>query len=261
MIVWRTHVSLLVMLLPTGCARSGSPLDAPVIPRHPGSSDTPTAVFGQQDCPPGMAFVPGGRFDGVPLPWGWSLFKADLTIRDLCVDATEVTVGAYEACVIAGACTPTIPTSVKPLCTATQASDYPINCVSVEQAVAFCSFHSSRLPTAFEAEWGRRGGQAVDPFAAAGLTTVMAFACVGQKAVCRVRSFPPDRNGIFDATGNVSEWTSTHRLALNVSHHIVAGGSFTTQEKDFADSSQTFVTSDAVFHSIGFRCVWSPQPS
>lgn len=202
-----------------------------------------------------MVFVAGGRFSETFMrPVSWKILEDVRGTDDLCVDETEVTVADYRECVVKSRC---VPSHIKPLCTAALTGDYPINCVDAAQAAAYCSFRGRRVPTTFEAEWSRRGGQSDLPHDS--IAAVVASACVGPNAPCKVRSFPSDRNGLFDTTGNVLEWTSTTRYLLTGDNHAVSGGYYNSDAGDFFENSQFFVPSKWFSASTGIRCVWSPR--
>jgi formylglycine-generating enzyme required for sulfatase activity len=104
-----------------------------------------------------MLTVPGGTFTMGADSGGQEDERPAhaVTLRPFFLDRTEVTHGAYAACVAAGACKP--PAHV--------ASDarflrptQPVNGVSWFDAVAYCAFRHARLPTEAELERAIRGG-------------------------------------------------------------------------------------------------------
>ena len=116
-------------------------------------------VFDVQGCgvSDDMVVVPGGEFE-----MGSNTEPDEEPIRQMWVDTywmdrTEVTVGAYEACVDEGACSEP---STGPNCNWAQGGPvagfeaHPVNCVDWSQAEDYCAWAgggTKRLPT--EAEW------------------------------------------------------------------------------------------------------------
>jgi sulfatase modifying factor 1 len=74
----------------------------------------------------------------------------EVTVSTFMIERTEVTVAAYNACVDAGACEGTIDAADCNWLVMGR-DEHPINCVTWQQAVDYCTFMGRRLPT--EAEW------------------------------------------------------------------------------------------------------------
>lgn len=128
--------------LASGLALAGGclPPASPAAPSGPSSSaSTASAItFAPRANCEGMAQVPGGNLPSV----GGEARSA--VVQPFCIDKTEVTVAAYEACVRAGKCTPA-GDQQSGLSAATGEScnrsvpgreQHPINCVDWAQANA-----------------------------------------------------------------------------------------------------------------------------
>jgi formylglycine-generating enzyme required for sulfatase activity/serine/threonine protein kinase len=143
------------------------------------SGSAPLAAMGGDagTCPAGMVRVPGGDF------YMGSDDKGALDherpahpvhVDAYCLDVTETTVAAYNACSTNGKCiraakendwpkiTPDESKFLDPLCNANKLDEHaqhPINCVSWQQAKTFCEAAGGRFPTISggrlptEAEW------------------------------------------------------------------------------------------------------------
>jgi formylglycine-generating enzyme required for sulfatase activity len=126
------------------------------------------------------------------------------------LDATEVTVRDYKACVDAASCKePDI--GVDCNWGKRERSDHPINCVSWTDAVAYCTFAKKRLPTEEEWEYAARGTTGLKyPWGNGPPTEICWKRHVGE-GTCPVGSSAGSKSvlGIHDLAGNVWEWTSS----------------------------------------------------
>ena len=169
-----------------------------------------------------------------------------VTLSPYCMDATEVTVGAYQACVLSGTCQPA-PTTVNvstyspedatfwsQFCNGSRQDrqDHPVNCVDWTMSDSYCRWRNARLPTEAEWEYAARGtdgrtypwgesppdGSRLNVLDVTGLATLRqagrSFTSEftfndGQGATAPVGSYPAGASpyGILDLAGNVHEWT------------------------------------------------------
>jgi formylglycine-generating enzyme required for sulfatase activity len=139
------------------------------------------------------------------------------------IDKYEVTVEAYEQCVAEGKCTPSHihDSSIKPadlpkwqaMCNAgvPGREKNPINCVSRDQATAFCGWRRMRLPTEAEWELAARGTDAREyPWGNAPPTCAFAKTrgCSDGTGTINVGTLAGGvaPSGAYDMAGNVWEW-------------------------------------------------------
>jgi len=144
-----------------------------------------------------------------------------VTLAAFILDAKEVTVARFRACVVAGHCTPPS-TAGDQGCTYTAASGdqdrLPITCVSWSDAMTFCNWDGGRrLPS--EAEWERAARGPNGTTYAWGDDVSCLNAVWGGNVQCPehggllpkpVGSAPRGaaREGAFDLTGNAWEWVA-----------------------------------------------------
>ncbi|CAN5531143.1 hypothetical protein BH09MYX1_BH09MYX1_21080 [soil metagenome] len=200
-------------------------------------------------CPVDMVAIPGGRFT-VGDDEGRTDEKPahDITLNGFCLDTTEVTVTAWNACVKVGACAAASKTvewegvtardhSIwDSFCNVTPSDhgSHPINCIAWDQARAYCKYSVKRLPTEEEWELAARGpGKAPFPWGNFEPTPERLNACGpdcalkgsvldaqwkalypvedGFVGTSPVGSFPAGKSpyGAYDLAGNVGEWTAS----------------------------------------------------
>jgi formylglycine-generating enzyme required for sulfatase activity len=176
-----------------------------------------------------------GNPEGAESMTGWP--QHAVTLTGYCIDITEVTVADFGQCVAGGKCTAASEPgtgSYESLCNGTRPDrqDHPINCVTWNQAVAYCAAVGKRLPTEAEWEYAARGGDGRrypwgndrpnetrvnacgDECRALakrlGSTRVMYEGSDQWEGTAPVRSFPAGQSpfGAFDMAGNVAEWVA-----------------------------------------------------
>ena len=224
----------------------------------------PSGVTGT--CPDGMVYIPGGCFDRVD--------GRHAVVASFCLDAREVTLGAYKDCTAAGSCTPPEKTITKypgatdeqvmiesQICNVnwTSRADHPINCVDHTQAVSYCTSRKGRLPTSDEWEWAARGRSRGSkyPWGDEAPRDQPCWAGVARRgSTCVAGSFAKDEtpDGVRDLGGNVFEWSATESDAT-AGWFLMLGGSFGTTETKVMEIGHWYDNKpDARMNTAGFRC-------
>ncbi|MBK9517096.1 MAG: SUMF1/EgtB/PvdO family nonheme iron enzyme [Anaeromyxobacter sp.] len=213
-----------------------------------------------QGCPEGMRLVPGGRFtlaDGSEVA----------SVQATCLDESEVTAGAYAACVARGACPEAgVRCGKSATFGAPGREGHPVNCVAWTDADRFCRAHGKRLPTEAEWEWAARGrlrgltypwGEAPPADRACWDGAGNSLGKGGRNQTCPAGAHPasdsPD--GFHDLGGNVREWTAS-RIGKD---RVVRGGSWGDSLPEFlAAGFRGMNAPDERFEITGFRCAADP---
>jgi formylglycine-generating enzyme required for sulfatase activity len=192
------------------------------------------------------------------------------------VDRTEVTVAAFRACIDAGKCSPTRehgygwseddPLRKHFVCNlhVTGRERHPINCVTWNQATAYCAYAGKRLPR--EREWelaAHAGTKSRFPWGRDTPTCTRAvFARYGKEqwgckdepvGTAEVDAHPDTASpfGALDLAGNLWEWTADRDGSLAG----LRGGGWDSSESNLTTTSRI---DQAVFNgdvNVGFRCV------
>ena len=174
-----------------------------------------------------MVLVPGGPFTMGAIGLESAEPVHTVSLAPYWIDRTEVTVDAYGACVVDGACTVPLGTYVagdlwKSTCNwgaPWSPGDHPLNCVTWNQAQTYCAWAGKRFPT--EAEWEKAARDAdarTYPWGAATATcdyAVMSDASAGGAGCGLAHTAPVGSQpagvspyGALDMAGNVWEWVS-----------------------------------------------------
>jgi hypothetical protein len=184
--------------------------------------------------------------------------RHQVAVRTFCMDATEVTVSAYEGLVAQGRVTPSRKGAFCNTGRAEQA-EHPVNCVDWRQAKAYCASGGRRLPTEREWEYAARGGAEQREYAW-GSEPPDGRCCYNHPGTCQVRSFPATAFGLHDLTGNVWEWTETPfgpypYEAAEGATRVYRGGSFSRRfPKWMRNSLRNRFRPEEWGAHLGFRC-------
>lgn len=213
--------------------------DAAVVPPPPPPPPPPRVTEG-------CVQLAGGTFTmGSPVGEGEDDERPQhtVTVAGFCIDRTEVTVGAYRACVAAGRCAAPTAYDARPgrwqvFCHwgRSGVEGHPINCVTQPQAEAYCAWRGGHLPTEDQWEFAARGaagrrypwGDAPEP--SPQNSNLCGSECVtyaealgrsstgiagwtdpwgGTAAVAELPRAGDTPDGLIGMAGNVWEWTRT----------------------------------------------------
>lgn len=194
-----------------------------------------------------------------------------VSVAPFWIDRTEVTVGAYRACVERGACRR--PARSNAACTYDRGDPrLPVSCVSWAMADAFCRATKKRLPREVEWEMAARGPSPIRyPWGNGGascatsvtlLTDATQRSC-GKKGPLPVGSRPAGASpfGALDMSGNVEEWVADWYGETNGAlspragaSHVLRGGGWLTPPSQARTTSRSWGSALEAGPNVGLRC-------
>lgn len=194
-----------------------------------------------------------------------------VTVKTFLIDRTEVTVGAYRACVTEGRCA--APKRSSATCTYERGdAELPVNCVTFSDADGFCRARSKRLPTEAEWELAARGPSLhAFPWGAAKPSCALAVTLLrdttskscGGDGPTRVGTRPAGASpfGVLDMSGNVEEWVSDyyaeHRGGLaprSGASRVLRGGGWLSWPSASRTTTRGYGSALEAGPNVGFRC-------
>jgi len=243
-------------------------------PQGPGQADVDALVRGtvQRDPHSGLAFVlvPGGRFlpgcsasDELCMPEEIAA-REPVVVPGFWIGRTEVTVDAYSRCAKAGACSAKakkVENAAGITCNwGRQLLAHPVNCVTWDEAAAFCAWAGGRLPRAVEWEYAARSGRAARfPWGDAPPGPQHAQFALPDGGTAPVGTHAAGQTlwGLLDLAGNVWEWTSD---GMPDGEKQLRGGSFKSEARALRVTRRIGLAPDLRSDSVGFRCASDQAP-
>ena len=187
-----------------------------------------------------------------------------VTVSTFYLDTYEVTVDAYQACVVAGKCT--LPwQNFQCNWYMGNMAQHPVNCVTWSQATKYCEWMGRRLPTEEEWELAARGKSGRKyPW---GPSEPGNRACwyedePGRNGTCGVGTHPSGKTpeGVHDLAGNVAEWTSSgwsedYSQARGTDQRVVRGAGYAETDARYLRGAARSREVPGILHPLmGFRC-------
>lgn len=153
---------------------------------------------------------------------------------------------------------------------------HPVNCVSWFGASDYCSHLGKRLPTESEWEYAAGGGSTHATWSLGNSFVSRDYCCnrwEDRLGTCPVGSYASNDFGLYDMTGNVSEWCNdwygdygsdtgvNPSGPVSGSNRVFRGGSWDNGREDDLRVSNRYATDPSNwFISGGFRCAMSVTP-
>jgi formylglycine-generating enzyme required for sulfatase activity len=213
----------------------------------------------------GMVTIPAGLYTVSAAAAGST---EPVAVGAFAIDRTEVTAGAYRACIEAGRCPQlgSTASATRPEYLLDGAFErFPVININWPAASDYCAFAGKRLPTAVE--WEVAAGHAPGserpnpyPWGAQFQLQRANSARTGLHDTQEVGSYRPSGDsalGAADMAGNVAEWTATNvgrAVGDEEDRFLVKGGSFNDEPDELLITFSTPRAASFAAPWLGFRC-------
>jgi sulfatase modifying factor 1 len=214
-----------------------------------------------------------------------------VTLSDFQLDRYEVSVEEYKKCVDSGVCSAPPATMPPEVANAyrcnygTARTNHPINCVTWQEAANYCTWKGKRLPTEAEWEFAARGpsGRRYPNGATAPTCKEANFTaedgkptpgCGDGTAPIGSKDAGKTKDGIYDLSGNVEEWTWDWFANYSGAAGRDPAGPLSGNKRVAKGSSWDLTGADIHIAArregvepgrrevwLGFRCAQGPSPS
>jgi formylglycine-generating enzyme required for sulfatase activity len=214
-----------------------------------------------------MLAIPAGRFRmGEGAPDYREVTPHEERVGAFCIDRTEVTAGAYARCT-SEACQGVV--QLGWCANAEEHAQHPRNCVTWEQAAAYCEWRGARLPTNAEWEYAARGTDGRlfpwgnEPPDSTRTRWNREFTEEERWSLMRsspVGSYPAGASpfGVLDMAGNVSEWVGDSVETRRGTRYFVLGGDYMGSSPELFQVTDRILLDGDPSHTVGFRCAFTP---
>jgi eukaryotic-like serine/threonine-protein kinase len=207
-----------------------------------------------------------------------------VSLPDFFIDKSEVTVEKYMECVLAKKCKSPAEEALSADCNfkGRDSLDYPVNCITWQDANDYCAYAGKRLPTSDEWEKAAKGNEEIaypwgneDPTCEYGAIAKTPTGDCQLTHSVEVMTKPKDTSpyGVMDMAGNVREFVADSPandylklLGSSVSQENLQklkklktckGGSWKDSYEEAKISNKKSVSETAIDGKIGFRCAVS----
>lgn len=143
-----------------------------------------------------------------------------------------------------------------PISTLKGLDDYPVIHVSYNDAQAFCKWAEKRLLT--ENEWkyiAQKKTFTKYPYGKFYNELAGNFNTSDNGWVTKKGIFPKEGKGLYDLSGNVSEWTSSEIEIEGQKFRVIKGGNWLSGKKETEIDNIDYQKDNAFYPYIGFRCI------